>query len=152
MFTLPRDYCIKGVLFDFDGTLTCPGSIDFKAIRKAIGCPADQAILEYIAALPEDRLRRRHQTTLNTMEMAAAAQSRPHEGAEELIRFLKAQQLPVGILTRNSLASVEKTLDNFNRTQLSDFDLIITRDDPVPPKPSPQGVLQAAGRFNIDPD
>ncbi len=152
MRTLPREYCIKGVLFDFDGTLTRPGSIDFQAIRAAIGCPADQAILEFIAALPEDHLRRQHQATLNTMEMEAAARSRPHDGAEDLIRFLKAQHLPVGILTRNSLASVEKTLEYFQRTQLSDFDLIITRDDPVPPKPSPEGVLQAAGRFNINPD
>ncbi|MGD8268515.1 MAG: HAD family hydrolase, partial [Desulfobacterales bacterium] len=152
MLKLPRAYCIKGVLFDFDGTLTRPGSIDFKAIREAIGCPGDQAILEYIAALPEEGLRRQHQATLNTMEMAAAAQSRPQDGAEDLIGFLKAQHLPIGILTRNSLASIEKTLEKFEHTQRSDFDLIITRDDPIPPKPSPEGVLQAAGRFNIDPD
>jgi HAD superfamily hydrolase (TIGR01509 family) len=85
------------------------------------------------------------------MEMAAAAESRPHEGAEELIRFLKARGLPVGILTRNSRAAVSRSLENFARTRRTDFDLVITRDDPVSPKPSPEGVLQAAGRFGIDP-
>ncbi|MBL0714355.1 MAG: HAD-IA family hydrolase [Desulfosarcina sp.] len=82
----------------------------------------------------------------------SAVQSRPNDGAEDLIQFLKDQRLPIGILTRNSLVSVEKTLENFSRTRLSDFDLVITRDDPVTPKPSPEGVLQAAGRFKIDPD
>ena len=39
---------IKGVLFDFDGTLTRPGALDFPAIKQELGCPADQAILEYL--------------------------------------------------------------------------------------------------------
>ena len=151
MITLPRAYRIKGVLFDFDGTLTRPFAIDFKAIKAAIGCPSDQTILEFIETLPDKARRLESQATLHAMEMEAAADSHPHDGAEDLIRFLKAQGLPVGILTRNSWASVKKTLENFAHTRLDDFDLIITRDDPVSPKPSPEGVLQAAGRFNIDP-
>ncbi len=152
MFQLPLAYCVKGVLFDFDGTLTRPFAIDFQAIKAAIGCPADQAILEFIATLPDDRRRRESQATLHAMEMEAAGHSHPHEGAEALIRFLKEKRLPFGILTRNSLAAVERALANFSGTRLSDFDLVITRDDPVSPKPSPEGVLQAAGRFNINPD
>jgi HAD superfamily hydrolase (TIGR01509 family) len=147
-----REYCIKGVLFDFDGTLTRPFAIDFPAIKTAIGCPPDQAILEFIAALADENQRRQSQATLHAMEMTAAAQSRPHEGAEDLIQFLKTRGLPIGILTRNSRAAVERALANFSRTQLSDFNLIITRDDPVTPKPSPEGVLQAVGRLKIDPD
>jgi len=30
---------IKGVLFDFDGTLTIPGAIDFFDIKDSLGCP-----------------------------------------------------------------------------------------------------------------
>ncbi|MDJ0884885.1 MAG: HAD-IA family hydrolase [Desulfobacterales bacterium] len=152
MITLPKAYCIKGVLFDFDGTLTRPFAIDFKAIKTAIGCPPDQTILEFIDTLPDKARRLESRATLHAMEMEAAADSHPHEGAEDLILFLKAQGLPVGILTRNSRASVERTLENFAHTRSADFDLVITRDDPVSPKPSPEGVLQAAGRFNIDPD
>ncbi len=152
MIKLPRAYAIKGVLFDFDGTLTRPFAIDFEAIKTAIECPPEQTILEFIAALPDEDRRRECHATLHVMEMAAAADSLPHEGAEDLIRFLKDQRLPVGILTRNSRASVEKTMENFDRTRLGDFDLIITRDDPVSPKPNPEGVLQTAGRFKIDPD
>ncbi len=108
MITLPRAYRIKGVLFDFDGTLTRPFAIDFKAIKAAIGCPSDQTILEFIETLPDKARRLESQATLHAMEMEAAADSHPHDGAEDLIRFLKAQGLPVGILTRNSWASVKK--------------------------------------------
>ena len=152
MIALPRSYCIKGVLFDFDGTLTRPFAIDFQAIKAAIDCPPDQTILEFIAALEDERKRLESLAILHHREMEAAERSYPHGGAEELIHFIKAQGLPVGILTRNRLASIERALDNFSRTRRSDFDLIITRDDPVSPKPSPEGVLQAAGRFGINPD
>ena len=43
---------IRAVLFDFDGTLTLPGSIDFAGIKKAIRCPGDAPILEFIECLP----------------------------------------------------------------------------------------------------
>ena len=46
---------IKGVLFDFDGTLTRPGSLDFPAMKAELGCPLDQPILEFLATLPRDR-------------------------------------------------------------------------------------------------
>ena len=152
MIALPREFRIRGVLFDFDGTLTRPFAIDFTGIKNAIGCPADQTILEYIAALDDEEQRRESQAILHDREMEAAARSFPHDGAEDLIRFIKRRGLPVGILTRNRLPSIARTLENFSRTGLSDFDLIITRDDPVSPKPSPEGVLQAAGRFGINPD
>ena len=43
---------MKGVLFDFDGTLTKPGAIDFTAIKQTIECPHDMAILEFIKLQP----------------------------------------------------------------------------------------------------
>jgi hypothetical protein len=43
---------IKGVLFDFDGTLTMPGALDFPAIKREMGCPPDFPILEYLETVP----------------------------------------------------------------------------------------------------
>jgi phosphoglycolate phosphatase-like HAD superfamily hydrolase len=37
---------IMAVLFNFDGTLTEAGSIDFASIRKAIGCSSETPVLE----------------------------------------------------------------------------------------------------------
>ena len=42
----------KAVLFDFDGTLTKPESLNLSLVKKEIGCPADQYVLEFINRLP----------------------------------------------------------------------------------------------------
>ena len=39
---------IKGILFDLDGTLTCPGALDFPSIKREMNCPGDTPILEYL--------------------------------------------------------------------------------------------------------
>ncbi|MGD8252575.1 MAG: HAD-IA family hydrolase [Desulfobacterales bacterium] len=147
----PKPYTVKAVLFDFDGTLTRPGAIDFARIRKAIGCPPERTILEYIAELPDKGRREEAMNSLHRMEMAAARASVPNEDAEAIIAHLKGIGLPVGILTRNSREAVAGALSRFSGLSLQDFDLVITRDDPVAPKPSPDGVLQAAGRFGVEP-
>ena len=45
---------IKGVLFDFDGTLTLPGALDFPAIKRELNCPPDIPILEYLETVPAE--------------------------------------------------------------------------------------------------
>ncbi|MCF8128232.1 MAG: HAD family hydrolase [Deltaproteobacteria bacterium] len=133
---------MKGVLFDFDGTLTKPGAIDFRAIRRGIGCPHDIAILEYIKLQsPENR------TLLTEMleghEANAARSSVPNAGAEACLSSLKKRAIPIGIITRNSLKSVVVALKQFEGIKCHDFDALITRET-APPKPSPEGVFKAA--------
>ncbi len=135
---------LKAVLFDFDGTLTRPESLDLNAIREALGCPAALAILEYIQTLPAGRQRDQAQRILNRHELAAAHSAQPNQHAEELIAFLKKARLKLGILTRNSLAAVSLALRNFQQTRPADFQVIITRHDVSCPKPHPEGVLLAA--------
>src|SRR5512132_3583747 len=94
---------IKAVLFDFDGTLTRPGSLDFPAIKAAIGCPAGSPILEFIPSLESESERRKARSILDRFEMEAAQQSCPNPGAEPLVRFLRSNGLKLGIISRNSL-------------------------------------------------
>lgn len=146
-------YRLRAVLFDFDGTLTRPGAIDFPAIRRAIGCPEGTPILEFIAALsPGDTSRRHAEAELHAREMEAAASSWPREGAAAIVAHVKRCGLRVGLHTRNSRAAVTRALENFEDLALADFDILITRDDPLPPKPHPDGVLLAADRLGIDPE
>jgi len=140
---------IRAVLFDFDGTLTLPGSIDFAGIKKALRCPVNVTILEFIAGLPSAALRRQARRILARFEEAAARRSRPNEGAEDLVRFLKRHRIRRGILTNNRRASVETALRNFARVRPADFDVIITRDHVQRPKPDPEGILLAAGRLRV---
>ena len=140
---------IRAVLFDYDGTLTLPGSIDFAGIKKAIGCPSDAPILEFIERLPSVGDQRQAWRVLKQFEEQAARCSHPNEGAEELVRFLKRRHIRRGILTRNRRASVETALKNFAHVRLADFNVIITRDHVQRPKPDPEGVLLAARRLRV---
>jgi hydrogenase expression/formation protein HypE len=142
---------LKAVLFDFDGTLTIPGALDFPAIRVELGCPAGQPILEFIQSIQDPPGRRRLMERLTAIETSAAGRSRPNVGAQELVRWLKTKRLAIGILTRNSRQSVLQALENFDAIDTTDFDLIISRDDPICPKPSGEGIVWAAQRLHLQP-
>jgi HAD superfamily hydrolase (TIGR01549 family) len=142
---------IKAVFFDFDGTLTSPGALDFPKIKRAIGGPPDIPILEYIDTLASDEEKNRARQILDTYEIEAAAASRPSDGCEKLLRVLKNRQLKIGIISRNSLKSIKKALDNFVDIGVADFDVIISRDSPAAVKPSPEGILLAAGELGLLP-
>jgi len=146
-----RAFHAEGVLFDFDGTLTKPSAIDFGAIRAMIGCPPDSFVLEHIASLPPGPERERALATLEQFEIEGAQRSQPNEAAEATVRRLRELGLRVGVLTRNSRAALEVAFAQFAALRPDDFDVIITRDDPVPPKPSPDGVLLAARRMGVLP-
>jgi hydrogenase expression/formation protein HypE len=138
---------IKGILFDFDGTLTLPGALDFPAIKREIGCPPDLAILEFLETLfPENK--RPLMEILEMKEDKAAEESKPNIGAEACLCALKQKGLLLGIITRNSLQSVQKALKKFSTVSPAFFAAIITRDDSLP-KPHPDGVHQAARRMGI---
>jgi hydrogenase maturation factor len=68
-----------------------------------------------------------------------------------LLAYLRRVRVPVGIITRNSRASVARALDNFTRIDLDDFAVVITREEPVQPKPSGAAIRLAAQRLGIDP-
>ena len=150
-FPVPRPYRVDAVLLDFDGTLTEPGAIDFAAAREAMRCPGDRYTLEFIASLPDGE-RERAQAVLERFEEEGAARSVPAAGAEELVLHLKAQGLPVGLLTRNGRAAVERSLANFAHLDTGSFDVIITRDDPVAPKPAPDAIVHFAEQVAVAPE
>lgn len=143
---------IRGVLFDFDGTLTEPGSLDFPALRQALGCPEGRPVLEFIEALPAEEQRSAARAVLDEFERRSAENSRPNRGAEELLDYLRRSNVKVGILSRNSLRSILRALENFRGTQPGDFTVILSRDDPFVPKPSPEGIRAAAARMGILPE
>jgi hydrogenase expression/formation protein HypE len=144
---MERKMIIKGVLFDFDGTLTRPGALDFPAIKQQLGCPADQAILEYSETLPAVQ-RSQLMKTLEDIEDQAAEVSRPNKGAEKCLSVLKGRGILLGILTRNGLNSVKKALQKFEDVTINDFAAVITRDESLP-KPHPDGVHEAARRMGL---
>jgi HAD superfamily hydrolase (TIGR01549 family) len=145
----PHLLYIRAVLFDLDGTLTRPDALDLSKLKQAIGCPKNEYILEFIRKIPSPADRRKAMAELNQFEMQAAEKAKPNEGAEDLLQYLRLKDIRMGILTRNSSASTQRALRNFNKTSAGDFDLIITRDEPIKPKPSGDGIRMAAERLNV---
>jgi phosphoglycolate phosphatase-like HAD superfamily hydrolase len=88
---------------------------------------------------------------LDRFEFDGAAASRPNSGAQRVVGWIKRKGLPVGIITRNRREAVLRSLENFDKISADDFDLIISRDDPLDPKPSGQGIVWAAGQFQVAP-
>jgi len=142
---------IKAVLFDFDGTLTAPGLIDFMAIKKEINCPDNSPILEFIAALHLADERCRADAVLRRYEERAARLARPNEHAVEIIRFLRDKGYKLGILTRNRLESLRTSFACLRNMVSDDFDVIVARENVMNLKPHPEGVLIAACSFGVLP-
>jgi hydrogenase maturation factor/phosphoglycolate phosphatase-like HAD superfamily hydrolase len=143
-------YRIRAVLFDFDGTLTRPGALDFSRIKLALKCPSDTPVLEYIRSIDDPDNRRSAMQQLDQFELEGARKSRPNPGAQRLVQWVKSLGLAVAVITRNSTESVVRALENFDRIGPEDFDLIITRDTDVAPKPSGDGIVWAAQKLGIE--
>jgi len=148
----PRPFRLRAVLFDFDGTLTRPGALDFRTIKREVGCPPGSLVLEWIEALPAGAQRVAALAALARFELAAAAASAPNADAERVIRRLRAQGLKIGVLTRNGLPAVRRALARFPGLDADDFDVLVTRDDEIPLKPAPDGVLHAAAAMGVPPE
>ena len=147
-----RPFRLRAVLFDFDGTLTRPGALDFATIKRAVGCPPGCFVLEWIEALPAGAERDAALATLERFELAGATTSAPNDGAEALVERLRDQGLAVGILTRNGRAAVDRALRRFDGLSAADFDVIVSRDDGLAPKPAAGGVVHAARVMGTTPD
>jgi len=145
-----QSLCIKAVLFDFDGTLTKPGALDWSLIKNEIGCPLDQPALEFIQSLPLNT-QKTALKKLDDFEYSGAINSEPNDMVEEIVLRFSSQGIPLAIITRNSHKCIKLAFNNFKKIKISDFEFIISRDDPVHPKPSPEGVLLAAKKFGLDP-
>ncbi|MFW6107942.1 MAG: HAD family hydrolase [bacterium] len=141
--TARHDHPIRGVLLDLDGTLTVP-ILDFDAMRHDIGIDGG-AILEALERM-SDAERRRAFRIIEQHEQRAAAASRLNPGAEELLVFVARHQLPCGLVTRNSRASVQTFIARHGAA----FDVVITRED-ARPKPSPAPLLRALERLGLRP-
>lgn len=149
---MPRGFRLDAVLFDFDGTLTRPGAIDFDGLKQALAIAPGTYALEHLSALEPGPERDRALAILHRFEVEGAERSEPNDGAEDIVAWLREAGLPMGMITRNTLSMVERALENFRALSLDDFDVIVTRDTPVPFKPEPDTILFAAAELGVPPE
>ncbi len=141
---------LTGVIFDFDGTLTKPGAIDFATVHRAVGCPRDIGLLEFLGEIADPEERGRKEVVLVAAEMEAAERCLPNEGADELVAFLRESGVPMGIITRNCREAVERAMVNLPGMDPALFAVVVTRDLPFSPKPFPDSVRFAACELGVE--
>ena len=147
-----RPFRITGVVFDFDGTLTKPGAIDFAAVHEAVGCPRDVGLLEFLAGIEDLEERRHREATLTRAELTAAERCEANEGAAEFVAFLRENQVPMAIVTRNSREAVRTAFAGLRDVDPTSFGVVLTRDLPLNPKPFPDAVELAARELGLEVD
>ncbi len=122
-----------------DGTLT-ESAHDFEFIRRELGIASQAPILEELNAMPAEQSAPLWQK-LNQLEEHFAQQSSLKPGAAELLGKLQAGGVELAILTRNTMAVVEKTLSSCGIDQYFPEHHRLDRDS-CTPKPSPDGIYQ----------
>src|SRR5207244_939267 len=108
----------RAVIFDLDGTLTCP-LLDFDAIRAEIGLVPRLPILEQLAHA-EEPVRARAEVILRRHESAAIEQAVLADGCLALLARLAALAIPRGILTRNTRAATQRFCARFGLRRMFD--------------------------------
>ena len=140
------DLPLRGWIFDLDGTLTI-AQHDFAAIRRELGIPAEEDILEHLGRLPiaeRDELNAR----LDDIELRLASQVEPAPGAAELIRELHGRGARLGILTRNLRTVALASLDRIGVVECFAPEHVLGRNDTAP-KPAPDGIHQLLAGWQL---
>ncbi|MBE9080042.1 HAD family hydrolase [Romeria aff. gracilis LEGE 07310] len=135
-------------IFDMDGTLTV-GIHDFDAIRRELGLPANEPILEALAQLSAAEavpLRRR----LADIETELAHRSQAQPGIHPLLSKLRSQGKRLGVLTRNGKQMAHTTLAACGLNDFFAPENVLSRDC-CAHKPSPDGILKLLDRWQAAP-
>lgn len=135
-------------VFDMDGTLT--HSIhDFQAIKRELGLPLEQGILESLKHLSDNEAKPIHQR-LEAIEWELAGQAVAADGAAELLTALNRAGAKVGVLTRNTKVNARKTLETAGLADFFPEPHILGRDQ-IKPKPDPEGLCHLLSLWEAEP-
>jgi beta-phosphoglucomutase-like phosphatase (HAD superfamily) len=162
---LPIPPGTAALLFDCDGTLADTMKLHHAAWHEAllpygVDCPA--SFIDLHAGVPTYgvvlEVNKAWCVELDghriTAEKEACFAKRIHlsEPIEEVLATAQAYhgKLPMAVASGGSKDMVDGVLSAINAAHL--FSVIITANDPVPPKPSPEIFLEAARRLNVPPE
>lgn len=160
---------LDAALFDLDGTLV-ETNIDFPLMkREMVRLAVDYGVshsevegLDILAVVDRmtDHLRDSRGDTaaeaardeafivLEEIELRHSADAREIRPARELIEALKSREIRVGIVTRNCRVASEESLALAGISA----DVLISRDEDVRTKPSPDQLLRALGFLGCEPE
>lgn len=144
---------LKGIVFDMDGTLTVP-VIDFRTMHRRVlgddhpdvvsGSPID--ILHEISRWSPEKQTRAY-SIITEMEKDANGKLEIMPGAKEVCELLDLKQIRRGLITRNTMDSVDFFHSQFG---LKKFEPALSREF-KPYKPSPSPLLHICNAWGVKP-
>lgn len=152
------------LLFDCDGTLADTMTLHYEAWRETlllrdVDCP--RAFIDEHAGVPTDliveEINQRWGVALDPVAISEEKEGRfseqihRTEPVEEVLATAHVHhgKLPMAVVSGGTRELVEATLVAISAFDL--FPVIVTADDPVAPKPSPDIFLEAARRLSVEP-
>jgi hydrogenase maturation factor/beta-phosphoglucomutase-like phosphatase (HAD superfamily) len=143
---------IKAVLFHLENTLIQSTRLDTDRIKTSIGCPADKTILDFLQGLAKAEDRSRILSSLDRLELEAAADLRLAAGAEELLRYLELKNLHLAVISHGGPAFADHLLNNLPLVNDMNFYPVIDRSELMAKAPAVNPVELAAQNLKLVPD
>ena len=151
-----------GFIFDIDGTLTSTNQLIFDSYNfiakkflnrtftnEEIIClfgPTERQIIEKLFGENHTEVIKDYYKFYGDNHSMAFI----YPGLKEILIELKNHNYPVGIFTGKGRDSSMITLTKLGVVKY--FDLIVTGDDVLNPKPSPEGILKFVNEFRLNPE
>jgi|SRR5215813_4438606 len=132
---------VRAIAFDLDSTLTRP-YLDFRRLRQQLNLPEGD-ILKWLATLPPAE-RTYVSQIIEAFEQDGVENVAWNEGAPEILEAVRAMDLPLAIVTRNSRASLAAVCQRLDIA----VDLLVARED-APPKPDPACLHYTANQLAV---
>lgn len=153
---------IKAVIFDIDGTLTFTNQLIFDSLKYiakkylnktfsdeeiiALFGPTEDVILKQMFSDKFEEVKKDYYDYYHRNHNIAHL----YDGIKELLIDLKNSGLLLGIFTGKGRQTSLITLNFLGIRNL--FDMIVTGDDVVNHKPSPEGIIKFLETFNLNPN
>jgi HAD superfamily hydrolase (TIGR01509 family) len=131
---------------DWDGVVV-ETKLDFSSIYKRFFGGKRVMLLEVMQSLPQE-VRAEVGRCLEEIETDGSRKAQPVPGSLELLSWLEEKNVPWGIVSRNSRASVEIAA---KCAGIALPPVVITRDEKVPVKPAPEAFWKASELMGVEP-
>jgi HAD superfamily hydrolase (TIGR01549 family) len=153
---------LKGIIFDFDGVITYSIGTGKKVLNEILEEKNIEIDINKFSNFAfsgmnlRDRLKcvipkraiEVHDAWLIRFEKPYLEQVRLVEGADELIKNLYAMDLKLFILSTKHDRFIKSGLEKFDLEKY--FEFIVGYEQPVKPKPNPEGVELILNKFNLE--